>query len=456
MPAVLESPTLARVDAPAGGVRELVALALPIVFTNLSSTLMMTVDAAMVGRLGATELGAVGYAGIWYWTVIAVFNGTGSGVQTFAAQAHGAGRGHRCGRWLWQAWYTVVPAATAALLAFAVAFPALLELLGPAASLRPLAAAYVQARVVGIGGMMTGLLVAAFLRGVGDTRTPLAAMVVANVVNAVLNYALIFGHFGLPRLGVVGSGLATAVAEWVYAAWLLRAVTRPEVVRAFGLGRVRPDPAAMRRFLRTSAPIGGQWALDMLAFAVFSTLVARMGASEMAASQALLSLMHLSLMQVVGVQMAVATLVGRYIGAGDLVAARRSLASGLRVGVGLSMLVAAMFVVVPGPCLRLFVSDEAVLRLGAPLLAVGAAFLVCDAYGVLIGGALRGAGDTRWPFVVQTLLAWGVFLPAAYAGASLLGAGLTGAWSGGVVYVAVLGLALQWRVQSGAWERARI
>ena len=84
MPAVLESPTLARVDAPAGGVRELVALALPIVFTNLSSTLMMTVDAAMVGRLGATELGAVGYAGIWYWTVIAAFNGTGSGARSCA------------------------------------------------------------------------------------------------------------------------------------------------------------------------------------------------------------------------------------------------------------------------------------------------------------------------------------------------------------------------------------
>ena len=84
MPAVLESPAIARVDAPAGGVRELVALALPIVFTNLSSTLMMTVDAAMVGRLGATELGAVGYAGIWYWTVIAAFNGTGSGARSCA------------------------------------------------------------------------------------------------------------------------------------------------------------------------------------------------------------------------------------------------------------------------------------------------------------------------------------------------------------------------------------
>ena len=96
------------------------------------------------------------------------------------------------------------------------------------------------------------------------------------------------------------------------------------------------------------------------------------------------------------------------------------------------------------------------LRLGAPLLAVGAVFQVCDAVGVLTGGALRGAGDTRWPFLVQTLLAWGLFLPAAYVGGTVLRGGLTGAWIGGVVYVAALGVALQWRFRSGAWKRMRI
>ncbi|MFN8641102.1 MAG: MATE family efflux transporter [Candidatus Binatia bacterium] len=436
--------------------RELVVLALPVVLTNLSSTLMMTVDAAMVGRLGADELGAVGYAGIWYWTVVAGFNGAGSGVQTFAAQAHGAGRARAAGAWLWQAWYAVVPAATLALVAFALVFPAWLEVLGPAAALRPLAAAYVQARVLGVGGLMTGLLIAAFLRGVGDTRTPLWAMVVANLVNVVLNYGLIFGHLGLPRLGVAGSGLATAIAEWVYAAWLLRAVCRARTARAFGTGWTRPDAAAMRRFLRTSAPIGGQWALDMLAFAAFSTLLARMGSSEMAASQALLSLMHLSFMQVLGVQMAVATLVGRYVGAGDPDAARRSLRNALRLGLGVSLAAAVVLVSAPGPCLRLFVQDDAVLRLGVPLLTVGAAFLVCDAWGVLVGGALRGAGDTRWPFVVQTLIAWGAFLPASWLVTAWLGAGVVGAWAVGVGYVILLGVALDWRFRSGIWERARI
>lgn len=456
MSAVLEPSATARGHALPGGMRELIGLALPVIFTNLSSTLMMTADAMMVGWLGATELGAVGYAGIWYWTIVSAFNGTGSGVQTFAAQAHGAGEARACGGWAWQAWYTVVPAATVAIGLFAWFYPALLGLLEPDAGLRPLAVDYVQYRALGIPGMMTGLTLAAFLRGIGDTRTPLYAMVVANLIDLVLNYGLIFGNLGLPRMGVAGAALSTAIAEWIYCFWLVRAVRRPAVRREFGTELVPPDGAAMRRFLRTSAPIGGQWFLDMLAFAAFSTLVARMGTAQMAASQALVSLMHFSFMQVVGVQMAVATLVGRYVGAGDLRAARRSWANALWLGIGMALVVAAAFLLAPEHSLRLFVHDEAVLRIGVPLLAVGAAFQIIDAVGVLNGGALRGAGDTRWPFVVQTLLAWGLFLPAAWVGGSLLGGGLLGAWIGGTVYVAALAVALHWRFVSGEWQRVRI
>jgi Na+-driven multidrug efflux pump len=176
----------------------------------------------------------------------------------------------------------------------------------------------------------------------------------------------------------------------------------------------------------------------------------------MAASQAMISLMHLSFMQVLGIAVAVSTMVGRYVGAGDLPAAERSHSTGMYLGVGFSVAAGAVFLSAPEPFLRIFTDDAAVLTLGGPLLAIGAAFQVCDAVGVLSGGALRGAGDTRWPFIVQTLLAWGVFLPAAYVGARLLDGGLAGAWSGGVAYVALLGIALHWRFRSGAWKAVRI
>jgi hypothetical protein len=180
----------------------------------------------------------------------------------------------------------------------------------------------VQTRVFGIGGLMTGLTVAAFLRGVGDTRTPLYAMIAANLVNVALNYCLIFGHFGFPRWasparsGDRGRGVGLRRVD-------VDGGPAPAVRREFHTELVAPDwwrcavsfaPARADR-----RPVGARHA----GLRVVSTIVARMGSSEMAASQALLSLMHLSFMQVGGVQMAVATMVGRYVGA-DLRAARRS------------------------------------------------------------------------------------------------------------------------------------
>ena len=456
MSLTIDTPLPATVPARAGGWRELTNLAVPVILTNLSATLMMTVDAAMVGRLGAAELGGVGYGGIWYWTALSLFAGTAGGVQTFVAQAHGGGAARTCGVWAWQGLYAVVPLALVGMTLFALAFGPLLGLLSPDAVLQPIAVQYVHARVLGVGGIAAAMVLSGFFRGLGDTRTPLYATVTSNLVNLVLNYGLVFGHLGMPALGVVGSGLATAVAEWVAAIFLLIRLRTAAMDADFATAPIGPNTAAIVRFLRTSVPIGGQWMLDMLAFATFSTLVARMGSTAMAASQAMISLMHLSFMQVLGIAIAVSTLVGRYIGAGDLPAAERSHSTGVYLGVGLSVGAAALFLSAPQLFLRIFTDDTAVLTLGAPLLAIGAAFQICDAVGVLSGGALRGAGDTRWPFIVQTLLAWGVFLPAAYVGGRLLDGGLAGAWTGGVVYVAVLGIALQWRFRSGAWKRVRI
>ena len=128
--------------------------------------------------------------------------------------------------------------------------------------------------------------------------------------NALLAWSLVFGRLGLPALGVAGAGLATSIAEWIGAAVLVAAFALPEVKRRFATHPVRPDPRAIRRFLRVGLPIGGQWLLDMSAFAIFTTLVARMGNASMAATQAMISLLSMSFMQAIGIGLAATTLVG--------------------------------------------------------------------------------------------------------------------------------------------------
>jgi MATE family multidrug resistance protein len=449
--------TSVTLPAPAerGGLREVAWLAFPIVVSQMAHTLMHVVDSIFVGRLGAAQLGALGFAGVWLWTFFCVFNGAATGVQTFVSQAHGAGRDGECGRWAWQGLYAIVPSAALVLFALAAAAGPLFAWLGATPEIQEHALAYVRMRPLGMTGLAIWMVLAAFFRGLGDTRTPLVATLVAEAANAVLAYGLVFGRLGLPALGIAGAGLATSIAEWVGAAVLVGAFALPRA-RRYGTRPVRPSARDIRRFLRTGAPIGGQWVLDMSAFAIFTTLVARMGNASMAASQAMISLLSISFMQAIGIGLAATTLVGRYKGAEDLESAMRSYRTALRLAVALAVGVAAAFVLFPHGLLRMYTDDAEVLRLGAPLLALGAAFQLFDALQIVIGGALRGAGDTRWPFLAQTVLAWALRLPLVWLFAFALGGGVVGAWYAEFVFILVLAGALWWRLRSGAWKEVRI
>jgi MATE family multidrug resistance protein len=437
-------------------VHEVFALAYPVVLTQLSATAMGVVDSAMVGRLGATELAAVGFGGVWVWTFFSLFYGTASGIQTFVAQADGANRQRECGFWVWQGAYAIVPATIVAVVLLSLAVRPLLALLGPSADLQTHADAYVSGRLPGEIGMAMTMVLTSFFRGFGDTRTPLYATLGANVVNAVLDYGLIFGELGMPQWGVFGAGFATAVGEWFAFGALFLAFCRRSVHARFDTRAVAPQRDAMRRFLRTGAPVGGQWCLGMTSFAMFTTLVARMGDASMAASQVLVMLLSLSFMQAIGISAAAATLVGRYVGAEDQQAAEDSLRASLLLGAVLAGIVAILFIAIPGPLLRIFTDDPSVVKLGASLLALGALFQFFDAAAIITEGALRGAGDTRWPFVAHTILGWGFFVPVAYLLGVTLDGGLRGAWLGGLFYVAALAAVLLWRFRSGAWRSVKI
>ncbi len=448
------TPSAARpATAPrAGGLFEVFDLAYPVVLTQLSHTAMGVIDSAMVGRLGATELAAVGFASVWLWTLFSLFYGTASGIQTFVAQADGAGEPRRCGAWVWQGAWAVVPVAALVVSALLPAMPTIVAWLGPSEALQESAVAYVTARLPGEICLAAMVVPSAFFRGIGDTRTPLYVTLAATALNVVLDYGLIFGELGLPRWGVAGAGAATAFANAFAAAALLAALRRRALRERYDTRIVAPRPQQIRRFLRTGAPIGAEWCIGMTSFATFTTLVARMGDASMAASQSFVMLLSLSFMQALGISMAAATLVGRYVGAGDLDAARRSFRSSLGLGAAVGTAVALLFVLIPGTLLRIFTDDPEVVALGAPLLVLGALFQLFDAAAIITQGALRGAGDTRWPFVVHTLLAWGLFVPLAYALGVVWGGGLTGAWLGGLVYVALHASVLVWRFRSGAWR----
>jgi multidrug resistance protein, MATE family len=450
------APTASAAPARAGNVPEVVRLAIPLMLAQMSQTVMHAVDSIIVGRLGVVELGALGFASIWLWTIFSVFSGAANGVQTFVSQSWGAGEDRRCGAHLWQGFYAIVPAAFVSGVAFVAIAEPLWALVGASGEVAEQALAYARMRPIGFLGLAIWMVVAAFFRGIGRTRIPLVATVVANIVNAILAYGLVLGRLGLPAWGIAGAGAATSIAEWVGVAVMLAALARRDVARRFVTRPVAPHAGEIRRFLRTGAPIGGQWLLDMSAFALFTSLIAHMGAAPMAATQAIISLLSLSFMQAIGIGLAATTLVGRYKGAGDLAAAERSYRSALWIAGTLGVAIAILFLAAPGPLMSLYTSDQEVIALGRSLLALGAFFQLFDAAHLVVSGALRGAGDTRVPFLIQTGLAWTVRLPLAWLFAVTLGGGVVGAWYAEFIFILALSSSLLLRFRSGAWRHVRI
>ena len=439
-----------------GSLREVSILAYPVILTQLAGALMGVIDSAMVGRLGATELAGVGFGGIWIWTIFCFFIGAATGIQTFVSQHHGAGEYRLCGGWAWQGFLLLVPLTTltAALCFFAM--ESLLDLLAPSDSMRPVASIYMEIRTLGVPGFVIAMVFSAFFRGIGDTRTPLYLSLLANGLNAVLDYGLIFGRLGLPEWGVRGAATATAISEWALAIIILGVFLRRKLRREFGTSTLKISWKEERRLTRVSIPIGGQWTLEMLSFAVFVVFVAQMGDIAMAASQAFLALLSLSYMQASGLGIAVATLVGRYIGAKEFHHVERTFRSGQQLSLILGIAIGLVFLLAPELMIRIFSDDPEVLRLGSSLLLVGAVYQFFDIFSIMADGALHGAGDTRVPFLMRFLLAWGLFLPLAYFLGVHLEGGLNAAWMGGVIYVMLLAFYLIWRFRSGAWRKLQI
>jgi MATE family multidrug resistance protein len=445
---------------PRGSLRELVQLGLPLVLTSLTTTLMGIVDAAFIGRLGAAELGGSAFANIWSWTVFSLFLGSANAVQTFVSQAQGAGDERRCGGWVWQGLWSIAPltalAAIGAYFATPSFLPAVLRLVGSSPELAQPAVEYLQPRAIGMIALGMVFVWNSFFRGVGLTKVPLFAGLVANLTNAVAAYALVFGRLGAPALGVRGAAIATASSEFLYAGILFAVAAHPSIRGRFDARPHLPDLRALRRLVGTGLPIGAQWVFDSLSFAVFTLLLSSISAAAVAASHSFIMLVNVSFMIALGVSGATQTLVGRAVGAREPELAVTALKNGLRVALAFSTALAVGLTAAPSLLMRIFTSDPDVLALGVGVLRLGAIFQLLDAAHIVAMGALRGAGDTAWPAAWQTALAWLVFIPLAWLLGKHLGLGLVGAYAGGTAYVALLAGGLIWRFATGRWRTLRI
>jgi MATE family multidrug resistance protein len=440
----------------AGSYRESWLLAYPAIITMISETVMWTVDAAMVGHIGKSELAAVGLGGLLVWTIASFFVGLSHSVSTFVAQSYGARRLPECATFLWNGLYIGIFSG-ACVLALKALNPWTVDILGPAPQVRDLCVLYAGIRMLGTPFFILQYTYANFFRALGNTVTPMKVAILANLINVVLDYALIFGVGPFPALGVAGAAWATVAANIVSLGIFAAISFLPLYRREFHTDRRRrPDADALVRLLKVGAPIGVHYFLDIGSFLVFSAYVGRMGTEQLAANQIVIQVLALSFMPCHGFVVAATTLMGQYIGAGRPDLAKKSAYTTLKLGLVYAGVVGAVYVAVPGLLVRVFNDDPLVLSYGKRLIYLAAAFQVFDATQMITSGALRGAGDTRFPMILALGGGWLVFLPAAYLFGTVLAGGVVGAWVGATLYVLVLAGAVLLRLKTDRWKRIRI
>jgi len=425
---------------------ELKNLASPIVLVQVGLMLMGVVDTVMVGHVSPIALASVALGNLYSFGLIIFGLGVLLALDPVISQALGANDHAGVERGLQRGMVLALALSIPTSLLYLAVEPVLTFVRQPA-ELIPLAAAYVYRVLPAILPFFVFVVLRQSLQAHRRTRPIVITIVVANLLNAVLNYVWIFGKIGFPALGVIGSAWATLVSRWFMALFLLAigwSHLRPY------LSELAPRVLAWRPILRMlliGAPIGGQMVLEWGAFATIALLMGWLGVVEVAAHQIALNLASLTFMVPVGVSSAASVIVGHAVGRGAPDAVRRASGSALLIVIGFMSLSAIAFIGVPAFFAGLYTDNAEVIALVVLLLPIAGVFQVFDGVQAVALGLLRGLGDTRIPIISSVVGFWCLGIPASLFLAFGFDLGAVGLWWGFVVGLGIVAVFLILRVK---------
>lgn len=418
-------------------------LSVPVVLSQLGLMSMGVVDTLMLSRLGVLELGASALGNSLQWTFMSLGLGLVMGIDPLISQAHGRGDGPSTALALQRG--VVLASLVSVPIMLAMWFTAdALVLLGQEREVAEVAARYNQLKLPTVPGFLLYSALRQYLQG----RTLMAPATwviwLTNAVNAVLNWALIFGHAGAPALGIDGASIASSIATVGMALGLAL------MVRYLGLheGAWRPwdraclDMRGLGQAVRLGLPVGLQLSLEASAFSLSTLMAGWIGREALASHQVVLNMAALSFMVPLGISQGAAVRVGNLIGAGDLAGMRRAAQAALLLGAGVMTVSAAAFTLLRHELPRLYTAEPAVVALAAQILPFAGAFQLSDGTQVVAGGVLRGMGRPDAAALVNLFGYYLLALPLAYVLAFARGQGLTGVWIGLAAGLTLVALAL--------------
>lgn len=423
----------------------MIRLALPVVMAELGWMAMGIVDTIMVGPLGPAAIATSGVSNSLQMAVAIFGMGILLGLDTLVSQSYGARRIEECHRWLFHGIVLAV-ALVAPLVGIALALLGAVPAMGFHPTVEPLVERYYAILLWSTVPLLFYAVFRRYLQATQAVTAVMLALVSANIVNAIGNWAFIYGHLGLPALGVRGSAVATLFARTYMAIFLLVAVLWHDRRRGTGLWRAprRIERQRLRRLISLGLPAAGTITLEVGVFAAATALAGRLDPIATAAHQIALNIAAVSFMIPLGLASAGAVRVGHAVGAGRPRAAAAAGWTAIALGVAFMASAAVLFVVMPDVLIGAFTRDAAVLALGATLLRVAAVFQLFDGVQGVATGVLRGLGDTRTPMITNLAGHWIFGLPVGYLLCFTFGFGAIGLWIGLSTGLIVAGVILLW------------
>jgi MATE family multidrug resistance protein len=446
-----------------GGGREVLRIALPMVVTTLSWTLMQFIDSAiLMYKISGTAMAAAYSAGIIWFALMSLLYGLCSYGSTFVAQFYGDGQPKKIGPVVWQgvwlalAFALVLPAAQAAA-------PRLFAAFGHKPELAGMETLFFQILCYGAPGMLGAQSLEAFYSGRGKTWVVMLVDAGAVLVNLALACVLVLGWGGFESQGIAGAAWSTVLAQWwrlgTYAVLLSRSSNRAE----FNTLEWTPNGSLLRRMIRFGGPSGVQMMLDVSGFAVFMLLVGKLGLVETEATSLAFRVSQVAFMPVWGFGMATAVLVGQKLGEDRPELATRSARTALELCLAYMGTISLLFVLVPQVFLYgFFLHDaptgaaaEGVHELTIHLMRFVAAYNLFDAVVIIFVSVLRGAGDTRFVMRMSICMS-GLLAGGTAVGVNVLHFNVYGAWTYITLWVWALALLYWLRYRRGPWRGMRV
>jgi MATE family multidrug resistance protein len=408
---------------------------------------MGTVDTLMVGHVSGRVLAAVALGNIYFFNVSIFGTGTLMALDPLVSQAVGANDGPAIAR----------ATQRGAILGMGIALITGLLLLPAAWVFRAFhqppeivedAASYLVISSAGVIPFFAFVVFRQTLQALGRVAPIVWVIVLANLLNAALNWVFVYGHLGAPAMYARGSAIATVFARWSMAIVLALLARRELGPRLFPVRRDAADRVALWSMLKLGAPIGAQQMLEAAAFGAIGLLMGVLGMQELAAHQVAITLAALTFMVPLGVGSAASVRVGRAIGAGDAAGARAAAHAAYICGVGFMCLTALVFLLAPGRLAALMTNDASVVAIAATLIPVAGLFQVFDGGQAVGAGVLRGIGDTRAPLISMVAGYWLLGLPISVWLGFRTRLGAVGLWYGFVVSLGIVAVFLLFRVRA--------